>query len=281
MSVDERLNTLSEEAIEAQRYDDMISELGDISEELKKTESENPTTEKEKRKQANKINNLEKRIKLLQTFLQEADETEERNIERIQNLNTKIKEIGNETYLLRTQIRESKAVERDLENTKTSLQKQIAELEEKNKLLQEELNISRDALRKEESESTGDSTTDESISRENDLANTIRKRIKENKERKQTLERDMERKKEEKEILEERIAKLEEESRDRFRLEERRRIAEENIRVKNIPRVQQHTYESLTENPVQINLLEEIKKIELNIKLQQSLADELAEFDYN
>ena len=29
----------------------MISELGDISEELKKTESENPTTEKEKRKQ--------------------------------------------------------------------------------------------------------------------------------------------------------------------------------------------------------------------------------------
>ena len=66
MSVDERLNTLSEEAIEAQRYDDMISELGDISEELKKTESENPTTEKEKRKQANKINNLEKRIKLLQ-----------------------------------------------------------------------------------------------------------------------------------------------------------------------------------------------------------------------
>ena len=27
MSVDERLNTLSEEAIEAQRYDDMISEF--------------------------------------------------------------------------------------------------------------------------------------------------------------------------------------------------------------------------------------------------------------
>ena len=48
-----------------------------------------------------------------------------------------------------------------------------------------------------------------------------------------------------------------------------------------MPRVQQHTYESLTENLVQINLLEEIKKIELNIKLQQSLADELAEFDYN
>ena len=44
----------------------------------------------------------------MQTFLQEADETEERNIERIQNLNTKIKEIGNETYLLRTQIENQK-----------------------------------------------------------------------------------------------------------------------------------------------------------------------------
>ena len=64
--------------------------------------------------------------------------------------------------------------------------------------MQEELNISRDALRKEESESTGDSTTDESISRENDLANTIRKRIKRIRKEKQTLERDMERKKREK-----------------------------------------------------------------------------------
>ena len=152
--IKERLEEQEKQALNEQQIDEWIDQLKSIKNEL-----ENPVVNLSK---VNEKKKLEKRIKQLQKHLEDADVSAERYIETIQNLNTKIKEIGNETDILRTQIRESKIAMRDLENTKTSLQKQIAELKEKNESLKKQLNKSRPV---ESTATTGDSTIVESISR--------------------------------------------------------------------------------------------------------------------
>ena len=216
----------------------------------------------------NKKNILEKRIKRLQEHLEDADVTQERYVGTIQNLKRQINEFDIETELLRTQIRESKVVERYLEEQEKVLKKKIAELEEENKSLQEELNISRDALREEESASTGDSTPKEMISRKNDLANTIRERKEKNEKALIRLKRDMKRKKKAVEKAKEEIAKLQQESREREIERERQQIKDANREAGK--KAEPHTYESLTGKP---DYLEKIKEIELSIK-SKSLAEE-------
>ena len=105
------------------------------------------------------------------------------------------------------------------------------------------------------------------ISRENDLANTIRKRIKENKERKKRLERDRKRKEKQMEIQQERIAKLQQESREREIERERQQIKDANREAGK--KAEPHTY-NITGKP---DYLKE-KKIELSIN-SKSLAEKV------
>ena len=266
--ISDRLDEQKNQALNEQQIAEWVGELESIKNELEKPELDNLSKVNEKKK-------LEKRIKQLQKHLEDADVSEERYIETIQNLNTKIKEIGNETYLLRLQINESKIAMRDLENTKTSLQKQIAELKEKNESLKKQLNESRPV---ESTATTGDSTTVESISRKNRIANTIRKRKEENKQALIRIQRIMRETEEEIKIEQERIAKLQQE-RDRRKIErERQQIKDEDREAGK--KAEQHTYENITGKP---DYLERIKEIELSINSQsvednyRSLADELDE----
>lgn len=267
--ISDRLEEQENQALNEQQIAEWVSELESIKNELENPDLVNLG-------EVNEMNILKKRIKRLQEHLEDADVTAEHHIETIQNLKRQINEFDIETELLRTQIRESKVVMRYLEEQEKVLKEQIAKLEEDNKSLQEQLNISRVARPEEETESTGDSTPKDMISRKNDLANTIRERINENKKIKQRLERDRKRKEKQMEIQQERIAKLQQESREREIERERQEI--EDAKREAGKKTEPHTYESLTENPY----LERIKEIELNIKSQlvedRSLADELAEF---
>ena len=215
--ISDRLEEQKNQALNEQQIAEWVGELESIKNELEKPELDNLSKVNEKKK-------LEKRIKQLQNHLEDADVSEERYIETIQNLKRQINEFDIETELLRTQIRESKVAERYLEEQEKVLKKKIAKLEEDNKSLQEELNISRDELREEKSKSTEDSTPKDMISRKNDLANTIRESIRESKEKNEKalirLKRNMKIKKKEKEKLEKRIAKLQQESRERDRKRE-------------------------------------------------------------
>lgn len=265
--IKERLEEQEKQALNEQQIDEWIDQLKSIKNEL-----ENPVVNLSK---VNEKKKLEKRIKQLQKHLEDADVSAERYIETIQNLNTKIKEIGNETDILRTQIRESKIAMRDLENTKTSLQKQIAELKEKNESLKKQLNKSRPV---ESTATTGDSTIVESISRKNRIANTIRKRKEENKQALIRIQRIMRETEEEIKIEQERIAKLQQE-RDRRKIERERQQIKDADR-EAVKKAEQHTYENITGKP---DYLERIKEIELSINSQsvednyRSLADELDE----
>ena len=265
--ISDRLEEQKNQALNEQQIAEWVGELESIKNELENPELDNLSKVNEKKK-------LEKRIKQLQKHLEDADVSEERYIETIQKLKRQINEFDRETELLRTQIRESKVVERYLEEQEKVLKKKIAKLEEDNKSLQEELNISRDALREEKSKSTEDSTPKDMISRKNDLANTIRESIRESKEKNEKalirLKRDMKRKKKEKEKLEKRIAKLQQESRDREMEIERQHIKDANREAGK--KAEPHTYESVTGKP---DYLEKIKEIELSIKSVRSLADEL------
>lgn len=260
--ISDRLEEQKNQALTEQQITEWVGELESIKNELENPKLDNLSKVNEKKK-------LEKRIKQLQKHLEDADVSEEQYIETIQNLKRQINEFDIETELLRTQIRESKVAERYLEEQEKVLKKQIAKLEEDNKSLQQQLNISRDALREEKSKSTEDSTPKDMISRENDLANTIRKRIKENKERKKRLERDRKRKEKQMEIQQERIAKLQQESREREIERERQQIKDAKREAGE--KAEPHTYESITGKS---DYLEKIKEIELSIK-SKSLAEEL------
>ena len=280
--ISERLGEQKDQALNEQQIDEWIDQLESIKHELEEPELDNLSKVNEKKQ-------LKKRIERLQKHLENADVMEEQHIETIQKLKRQIKEFGNETYLLRRAKINSEMVTRHLEEEEKKLKEQIAELEKKNKSLQKK-------LRQEKSKSTGDSTATtgdstattwdstpkDMILSENDLTNIIRKRKEEREEAQKRLEGNIKRQKKEKEKLEKRIAKLQQESRDRFKLEEERRIAEENKRFKNTHRDQEHTFENITGKP---DYLERIKEIELSINSQsvednyRSLADEIGGLD--
>lgn len=267
--ISERLEEQEKQALNEQQISEWVDKLESIKNELENPDLVNLGEVNEKKK-------LKKRIERLQEHLENADVMEEHHIETIQKLKRQIKEFGNETYLLRRAKINSEMVTRHLEEQEKKLKEQIAELEEDNKSLQQQLNISRDALRQEKSKSTGDSTATtgdstpkDMIPSENDLANIIRKRKEEREEAQKRLEGNIKRQKKEKEILEERIAKLQQERQTQTDRRERQEI--EDAKREAGKKEEPHTYENITGKP---DYLEKIKEIELSIKSVRSLADE-------
>lgn len=260
------------------QLDKIIETLKEHSEESK--ESDNIAGRLEETTTTNTIKVLEREIQELNHEIKQLKRLNNTQRRHLEDADLDIENIEKENRELHNKIKTMEKNILGLERNKDLLEENIKLLEkEKESILKKQdsaLQTSTVSTQTEPTEPTEDMTRQlnegPDISRTSDLVNTIKNIKKENEEALRILKTDIERKKKEKEILEKRIAKMQKESRERIDREERQKI--EDAKIEAGEKVEPPELESLTENPVQINLLEEIKKIELGTNLI-SLEEEL------